>query len=158
MAEPTNQEKARERLGMLHTETYVELSPEQAKAYKPRALSLDTLDTAELPPVQDAPVVELEEPVEETGDPRAQLARVVTKAIAFLEEVLNHDSGIALTIADARLLSIQLQAAQTAINTQAKVDDTQLRARQVDMIPKILELIAKEEKQLPGRLLELTAE
>jgi len=45
--------------------------------------------------------------------------------------------------------SIKATMIQTAFSTQIKVDDTRLRSRQVDMLPKILELIAKEEKRVP---------
>jgi len=45
--------------------------------------------------------------------------------------------------------SIKSGLIQTMFSTQVKVDDTRLRSRQVDMLPKILELIAKEEKRLP---------
>ena len=115
-----------------------------------KPLSLDTLDDAALPPVH-APAQEITiiEPVAEFGNARDQLQSVVTKAIRFLEDVL--DMQDSLDTEAVRLLSIKLQAAQTAINTQAKVDDTQLRARQIDQLPKLLALIAREE----GKLLEL---
>ena len=44
-------------------------------------------------------------------------------------------------------MSLKLQAAQTVISNRIKVDDTLLRHRQLDIMPKIIAML-KEEKDL----------
>ncbi len=44
---------------------------------------------------------------------------------------------------------ITMDAIRTVLNTQAKVDDTQLRKRQQDMMPKLLAILAEQEKKIP---------
>lgn len=126
---------------------------EGAKLAEQKRLTLDSLDTATLPPAYTpAREIALAEPVTEIENPRDQLHSVVTKAIAFLEDVLDMEAD--LSTEAVRVLSIKLQAAQTAINTQVKVNDSDLRRREVDMLPRLLELIAREE----GKMLELEAQ
>ncbi len=87
-------------------------------------------------------------PLEPTsGDPTDQLTRVVGKALTTIEEILDDKSGGDNEY--CRMKALQLQAAQTALSTQAKVDDTQLKRRQVDMMPKLLEIMARMEKENP---------
>ncbi len=81
------------------------------------------------------------------GDPTDQLTRVVGKALTTIEEILDDKSGGDNEY--CRMKALQLQAAQTALSTQAKVDDTQLKRRQVDMMPKLLEIMARMEKENP---------
>ncbi len=83
----------------------------------------------------------------ESADPTDQLTRVVGKALTTIEEILDDKSGGDNEY--CRMKALQLQAAQTALSTQAKVDDTQLKRRQVDMMPKLLEIMARMEKENP---------
>jgi len=49
-------------------------------------------------------------------------------------------------------VQIKLAAAQTIISNRIKVDDTMLRRRQVDMMPKIIAMLKEEQEKL--KLLE----
>lgn len=42
-----------------------------------------------------------------------------------------------------------IDACRIILTTQAKVDETRLRKKQTDMMPKLLEIIAQERKKLP---------
>ena len=43
---------------------------------------------------------------------------------------------------------MQLQAAQTVISNRIKVDDTLLRHRQLDIMPKIIQMLKEEKEKL----------
>jgi hypothetical protein len=57
--------------------------------------------------------------------------------------------------ADPKLNSTKLSGISVVLTTQTKVDDTRLRKRQTDMMPRLLEILAKEERKLP--VLDLVA-
>ena len=113
--------------------------------------AVEILSSAE-PLRRDLPAVIDEEPLTSL-DPAGKLNRITEKALIKLEELLdeNGNTGEADYI---RLKNFELQVVQTALNTQHKADDSALKARQVDMLPKILELIAKTEKELPARVID----
>jgi hypothetical protein len=70
--------------------------------------------------------------------------RITDKALDALEACLDEHR----TDADhLRLRNLQLQAAQTIISNRIKVDDTLLRRQQLDIMPKIIQML-KEEKEL----------
>lgn len=46
-------------------------------------------------------------------------------------------------------MGIQASLINSIWSTQTKVDDTQLRKRQADMLPRIIEIMAAEERKLP---------
>jgi hypothetical protein len=102
------------------------------------------LDDAEPEPVAaKAPV-----PVDDV--PLAnKLERVASTALDKLDEVL------AIPLPDpgdptfGNLSRAQTAAANTAIGAQLRVDETALRARQTDMMPRLLEILAREERKLP---------
>ncbi len=50
---------------------------------------------------------------------------------------------------DPRFVTAKSGMIQSIFATATKVDDTQLRRRQIDMLPKLLEMMAQEEKKLP---------
>jgi hypothetical protein len=50
---------------------------------------------------------------------------------------------------------ITMDCVRTVLNTQAKVDDTQLRRRQQDMMPRLLAILAEQEKKMPAVVLDL---
>ena len=58
---------------------------------------------------------------------------------------------------DPRFVTAKSGMIQSIFATATKVDDTQLRRRQIDMLPKLLELMAQEEKKLPP-MIEATRE
>jgi hypothetical protein len=103
------------------------------------------LDDAEPAPLTaEAPV-----PVPVEAVPlAAKLERVASTALTKLDEVL----AIALPDPNdpsfGNLSRAQTAAANTAINAQLRVDDTRLRARQTDMMPRLLEILAREERKL----------
>jgi hypothetical protein len=81
----------------------------------------------------------------ETKDLPTQLEDVTGKAITKSQEILNfpldpHDEHFGL------VLRAQTAVINSALNTQAKVDENRLRARRIDVLPRLLEMI-KEEKQ-----------
>ena len=45
-------------------------------------------------------------------------------------------------------MSLHLQAAQTIISNRIKVDDTLLRHRQLDIMPKIIAMLREEKEKL----------
>jgi hypothetical protein len=53
-------------------------------------------------------------------------------------------------------MQLKLAAAQSVINSRIKVDDTLLRKKQFDMMPKIIQMLREEEENL--RLLSAAAE
>jgi len=113
----------------------------------------------ELPPLLDLrrhePDAQLPAAADDIEDedlqPVSQLTRVVNKALNALEDILDADAQ-KMDTDEARAMSVRLQAAQTALNVQAKVDDTMLRARQLDTLPKLLELIREAKKTSPLQL------
>jgi hypothetical protein len=82
-----------------------------------------------------------------------QLETVTEKAIGKLDEIMSipldpdseHYAGV---------LRAQNAAANTTLITQTKVDDTRLRRRQTDMLPKLLAIIAREQARLPPKPIE----
>lgn len=78
----------------------------------------------------------------------SKLERVAAIALDKVEEVL----GIPLPDPGdptfGNLSRAQTAAANTAINAQLRVDETALRARQTDMMPRLLEILAREERKL----------
>lgn len=55
---------------------------------------------------------------------------------------------------DPRSVAAKSGMIQSIFTTATKVDDTQLRRRQVDMLPRLLQLMEQESKKLPPRLIE----
>jgi hypothetical protein len=45
-------------------------------------------------------------------------------------------------------MNLRLAAAQTVINSRIKVDDTLLRRRQLDIMPKIIQMMEEEKAKL----------
>lgn len=71
--------------------------------------------------------------------------RITDKALDALETCLDEHR----TDADhLRLKNLQLQAAQTIISNRIKVDDTLLRRRQLDLMPKIIAMVQEEQQKL----------
>lgn len=132
----------------------------------PQHIDAANLDAVELPPVLDLqPAIAEGQPSLPTvqvhdGEPVTlvtnQLTRAVQKALDLLEDILDRDVS-RMDTDEARAMGIQMQAAQTLINTQAKVDDTMLRARTLDTLPKLLELIREAKKSSPLQLEQLEA-
>jgi len=125
-----------------------------ASLLPPEIPSLDNLDRAVLPPVLHTtraavvPVV-FDAPVEATGT--GKLTHLVHKSLDTLEECLDCRDTDPDTV---RLMSMRKETALGVLNTQAKVDDTALRHKQTDMLPKLLEIIAREEKRLPAVVID----
>jgi hypothetical protein len=46
------------------------------------------------------------------------------------------------------VVNAQLSAATTVVNTQVKVDEGRLRRKKLDVLPKLMEMIAREEKAM----------
>lgn len=127
----------------------------------PQHIDVSNLDAIELPPMldlqrHDAPAEpSLPAVLDESEDSQpvvtSQLSRVVGKALDAIEDILDANTMM-MDTDEARAMGIRLQAAQTALNVQAKVDDTMLRARQIDQLPKLLEMIKEAKKSSPLQL------
>ncbi len=126
----------------------------EAPPAKIKIPSLDELDDAVLPvfaqvergmlPAPPAPVSSLEA--------SGQLTEIVDIAL--------HETRIMISRAWDELTekeaAIKTSLIQTVYSTQVKVDDTRLRARQVDVLPKLLARIAEAEKRLTMKTVEGT--
>jgi hypothetical protein len=89
------------------------------------------------------------------GAGTAKFDRITDRALDVLDVCLNETR----TDPDVlKLRNLQLQAAQTVISNRIKVDDTLLRARQVDILPKIMEMIELEQAAMEERKLQRVIE
>jgi hypothetical protein len=111
-----------------------------------------------VPPANEA----FEMPLPNVGRTAAALApklatvanQALEKACEIMRAPFDPNNGI--------LARAQTAVVNAALSTQARVDETELRRRQIDVIPKLLELMAEEAKKIPPRtgdnaLLDLTA-
>jgi hypothetical protein len=65
-------------------------------------------------------------------------------AIKRIHQVLEPE----VDLSNEKMTKLQLAAAGTALNTQVKVDENRLRKRKLDVLPKLIELIAEERARL----------
>lgn len=127
------------------------VSEPKAELRPPPVPSLETLDKAILPDFRNryqelVPTLaerNTDVVVMERSD---KLTDLVDKAFDTLNECLDLNDPNPDFV---RMMSLRKDTALGVLNTQAKVDDTSLRRRQTDMLPKLLEIIAREEKYLP---------
>ncbi len=110
--------------------------------------SLENLDAIELPAI---PVYHPRpEPVAvESGneDGAGQLSELLELSLAKCKEIL--ELPLSTDNDDfASVLRAQVSSIQTVFNAQLRADEGRLRARALDMMPKILERMAQEEKKL----------
>lgn len=91
-------------------------------------------------------VKRVESTIKELGSSASELHALVPKALQVLGEQL-------ATIADPSdeeyiaLQKLRQTAAEVILRTAAKVDENVLRQKQVDMLPKFLELLAREKAE-----------
>src|SRR3974390_198608 len=71
--------------------------------------------------------------------------RITDKALDVLETCLDEHRGDADHL---RLMNLKLAAAQSILNSRIKVDDTILRRRQLDIMPKIIQMMREEKERL----------
>lgn len=78
-----------------------------------------------------------------------ELTSLIPKALLRLNEILdlpfkvmNDDGEEILSLATVKVVR---ETAQTVLTTATRVDETQLRRRSVDVLPKLLDLLAAEE-------------
>jgi len=112
-------------------------------ALTPVRVSLDNLDEVKLPvphkyvePDELRPVGSL--------DATGQLDELVDLSLTEARKVIEMEWDFG----DPKFCGIKTSMIQTVFSTQTKVDDTRLRRRQVDMLPKLLEMIAREEMKV----------
>jgi hypothetical protein len=104
----------------------------------------DLHEGKELPPIEPAPAM----PVL-TREPRDQLNQQVGLAIERLHELL----AIAPRLLDERQVRLQITAALSILQTQVKVDESRLKRRKLDVLPRLIELVREERaKQANGAL------
>ncbi len=114
--------------------------------------SIRNLDDVVLPsrPIYAEPVKAPAPPALLT-ESAGKLTGLVEKAFDTLDECLEFDDPDPDTV---RLMSFKKDTALGVLNMQAKVDDTSLRRQQIDMLPKLLEIISREEKKLIAHTIE----
>jgi len=131
MSEPTINE-ARERLRNLIGD-------------EPVIPSIENLDSAVLPPVAfQQTVTRMERTLEGKLDSSARLDELTDKAFDNIEEILDMPFD-----GENKSATVKLAAAQAVLNVQVKVDETRLRKRQTDLLPKLLAVIERERLKLP---------
>lgn len=94
-----------------------------------------------LPPdvtVRRAPPAELEE------DRAAELEDLTGLALQKMREILQEPTDFD----QPKLVQIQLTAASNVLSAQVRVDEGRLKKRKLDILPKLLEAIAKEESRM----------
>jgi hypothetical protein len=77
------------------------------------------------------------------GDLGAELDGLTGLAIQRIRQVLEVEPDLA----DEKLTKLQATAAQGVLNTQVKVDETRLRARKINTLPRLIELIREERER-----------
>ena len=115
-------------------------------------------DDSPAPPVPagppDVPVAQRYQDDEERVsvlDASAELEDLTGLALGKVREILNEP----IDWDNTRMVNAQLSAATTVLNTQVRVDEGRLRKRKLDILPKLLDLIAKEEGKLAPKMLEM---
>ncbi len=79
--------------------------------------------------------------------PRASLDRINRKSLALIERIVDMPIDRHLDIGmQLKLLGIKKDAAQSMAALQARVDGNSLKAREVDMMPELIERLAKIEE------------
>lgn len=79
------------------------------------------------------------------GDAAGQLEELVDLSLERLKEVLSPP----VDWPNWRSVNQQITTALGVISAQSKVDETRLKRRSVDMLPKLLEVMEREKKKLP---------
>ena len=102
----------------------------------------DRYGTKPMPIEDEAPIGVL--------DASLELENLTTKALKKLDEILSEPTDFD----SIRMVNAQITAAGQILNTQSKVDDSRLRRRKLDTLPKLLEIIANQERQHP-KLIEM---
>lgn len=92
--------------------------------------------------------------VESMFDGATELEELTPIALHKLREILEHPSDFD----QVRMVQAQLSAATTVVNLQVKVDEGRLKRRKVDILPKIIEMMASERKLLEATAIELVAD
>jgi hypothetical protein len=82
-------------------------------------------------------------------DGATELEELTPIALKKLRQILDQPTDFD----SVRMVQAQLSAATTVVNLQVKVDEGRLRRRKVDILPKLLELIASEEGRQGQRAL-----
>lgn len=80
-------------------------------------------------------------------DASAELEDLTGLALSKLREIVQQPTDFD----QLRMVQVQASASVAIINTQVKVDEGRLRRKKLDVLPKLLELIASEEGKLSQR-------
>lgn len=102
------------------------------------------LHLADLPLPEPAPQIR-----ESVLDASEELDALTNLALKNLRELLE----VPFDFDVPKLVNAKLNAASTVLSTQVKVDEGRLKRRQLDTLPKLLDLIRKEEGR-PLRMIE----
>lgn len=93
---------------------------------------------------QSAPPV-----IDSLFDGATELEELTPIALKKLREILEEPTDFD----QVRMVQAQLSAATTVVNLQVKVDEGRLRRRKVDILPKLLDMIANEENRMSQRVI-----
>lgn len=138
---PHLKREERERLVAAVDEVYKPMAP-------PSLTGLDNIDLRVPDPFQ-SPNTDVEEFPVLTFDASSGLADLTELSMEKAKEILS----ITTEEKDDSFLSIlraQVSLITTVFTTQARVDESRLRARQADSLPKLLEQLRQEKAKLPG--------
>lgn len=123
------------------------------KRLQAKVPSIDSLDSVVLPDIQPLEVEVLPPVRDGKLDGSARLDVLTDKALDNIEQIL--DLPVCGSEGDdIKILNLKATVAGQVLSTQARVDDTRLRRRQVDLLPKILEVLKREQAKLPPRMIE----
>jgi len=124
------------------------------------SLSPQQIDSSELPYVANRHWLEVGEGTTEPSqnglrdrdgvlEPVDRLTSLTNKALDILEEGMDQRDADEDVV---RMHNSKISAAQIIINTQHKVDETALRRKQSDTLPRLIALIEKHQALLPKQL------
>lgn len=94
------------------------------------------------------PTGEVPAPVADDAPLGTMLERVSKRAIAKLEEILTLPLPPVYAEGFGNVSRVQTAAANSVIAAQVKVDETALKARQTDVLPRLLAIIEREARKL----------
>lgn len=101
--------------------------------------SLSDMSAAELPDVLPAPVVK-DSPLDASDELDQLTGLALKRTREILEEPIDFDND--------KMVRATLSAINTVLNTQVRVDEGRLKRRKLDALPKLLEILAREESRM----------
>ncbi len=101
--------------------------------------SLSDMSAAELPDVLPAPAAK-DSPLDASDELDQLTGLALKRTREILEEPIDFDND--------KMVRATLSAINTVLNTQVRVDEGRLKRRKLDALPKLLEILAREESRM----------